>query len=172
MKLIPVQFHEVIGLLLILIGKFYHVDNTPEMFAQLIHGFNDDVYSVAEKYFSLVADVVNKTHANIIGHFDLIAKLNDRYKYFDENNERYINAAFSAVDSLINYNIPFEINTGAISRGYKTSPYPARQILEYIAEKGGKVILSSDSHRKETLLYKFAECEELAKSLNLQVVTL
>ena len=153
-------------------GKFHHVDSTPEKLNILIHELGDDVYSLAEKYFSLVADVVNKTHANIIGHFDLLTKFNELHKIFDENNARYENAAFNAVDSLMKYNIPFEINTGAISRGYRTTPYPSRKILEYIAKKGGKVILSSDSHSKGTILFKFDECEKLAKSLGLEVVSL
>ena len=153
-------------------GKFHHVDSTPEKLKILIHELGDDVYSLAEKYFSLVSDVVNKTHANIIGHFDLITKFNELHKIFDENNERYTNAAFNAVDSLMKYNIPFEINTGAISRGYRTTPYPSKKILEYIAKNGGKVILSSDSHSKETLLFHFDECEKLAESLGLEVVTL
>ena len=153
-------------------GEFQHVDSSPEKLARLIHDLGDDVYLLAEKYFSLVSDVVNKTQASIIGHFDLITKFNENNKIFDVNNPRYVKAAFSAVDSLIKTGRPFEINTGAISRGYRTSPYPDKKILEYIAEKGGKVILSSDSHSKETLLFKFDECEKLAKSLNLEVVTL
>ena len=34
----------------------------------------------------------------------------------------------------------------------------------------GSVILSSDSHEKSTLMYKFAECEELARKFGLNVV--
>lgn len=153
-------------------GIYHHVDSSPEKLSRLINELGGDVYLLAEKYFSLVSDVVNKTQANIIGHFDLITKFNENNKIFDVNNPRYIKSAFSAVDSLIKTGRPFEINTGAISRGYRTSPYPDIKILEYIAKNGGKVILSSDSHSKETLLYKFDECERLAKSLNLEVVTL
>ena len=66
----------------------------------------------------------------------------------------------------------FEINSGAISRGYRTFPYPSMNILKYIAEHKGKVILSSDSHQKETIMYKFEESEKIAKSLGLEIVEL
>ena len=48
-----------------------------------------------------------------------------------------------------------EINTGAISRGYRNEPYPSNQILEYIKSKGGYFILSSDSHSKENIAYQY-----------------
>ena len=153
-------------------GEYISVDHTPEIFADLIHRFNDDPYKVAEEYFSLAADVVRKTNADIIGHFDLITKFNEGNKFFDEDNPRYISACNDALDSLLETDKPFEINTGAISRGWRKSPYPSARILEYIASHGGSVILSSDSHRKDTLMYKFSECEELAQNLGLRIVTL
>ena len=152
---------------------FRHVDNTPEMLQQAIDdSFGGDPYAMVEGYYSLVADVVRKTHADIIGHFDLVTKLNAGNRFFDEDNPRYIEAALSAADSLLKTGKPFEINTGAISKGYRDFPYPSLRILKYIAERGGSVILSSDSHRKETLMFDFPKYEELARSLGLKVVTL
>ena len=55
--------------------------------------------------------------------------------------------------------VPFEINTGAISKGYRTEPYPAKNIRDYIRQQGGRFILSSDSHRTDTLCYGFEEYE-------------
>ena len=153
-------------------GEYISVDHTPEIFANLIHRFNDDPYKLAEEYYSLVADVVRKTNANIIGHFDLITKFNEGGKFFDEDNPRYISACNDALDSLLKTGKPFEINTGAISRGWRKTPYPSAKILKYISSHNGSVILSSDSHSKDTLMFQFAECEELARSLGLRITTL
>ena len=153
-------------------GEYISVDHTPEVFADLIKRCNNDPYDVAGRYYSLVADVVNKTGANIIGHFDLITKFNEGGKFFDEDNPRYVEAWRNAVDALLPAGKPFEINTGAISRGWRKTPYPSAKILKYIADHNGSVILSSDSHSKDTLMYQFAECEELARSLGLKIVTL
>ena len=67
----------------------------------------------------------------------------------------------SAVDMLLPYDVPFEINTGAISRGYRSEPYPSREIIAYIREKGGRFILSSDAHSKENIGYGFEEYEKV-----------
>ena len=168
------NFDYVIGSVhyVIVDGEYISVDHTPEIFANLIHRFNDDPYKLAEEYFSLAADVVNKTNADIIGHFDLITKFNEGNKFFDEDNPRYVSACNDALDSLLKTGKPFEINTGAISRGWRKTPYPSAKILEYIASHNGSVILSSDSHRKETLMFHFAECEELARSLGLRIATI
>ena len=153
--------------------EYAHVDHKPEMLTDAINQyFGGDPYALAEAYYALVSDVVNKTHANIIGHFDLLTKFNEQTQIFDEENERYIAASNHALDSLLRTGKPFEINTGAISRGYRTSPYPSERILKYIAEHNGTVILSSDSHDKNNLMFKFNECEELARKLGLKVIEL
>ncbi|MBQ7219679.1 MAG: histidinol-phosphatase [Synergistaceae bacterium] len=154
-------------------GVFRHVDNTPEMLQDAINeAFGGDAYALVEHYYSLVADVVRKTNADVIGHFDLILKLNTDNRFFDEDNPRYIAAAESALDVLLKTGKPFEINTGAVSKGYRDFPYPSLRNLKYIAAHGGSVILSSDSHRKETLMYDFVKYESLARSLGLKVCEL
>ncbi len=154
-------------------SEYIHVDNTSKRLRDAVNKYcNGDPYSFAEKYYSLVSDVVNKTKADIIGHFDLITKFIESDKLFDEDNERYITASNKALDILLKTGKPFEINTGAISRGYRTSPYPSERILKYIAAHGGSVILSSDAHDKNNLMYKFDEIERLAHSLGLNIVEL
>ena len=57
--------------------------------------------------------------------------------------------------SLISTGRVFEINTGAISRGWRTDAYPATEIRQYIRDHGGKMILSSDAHQKENICFQF-----------------
>lgn len=58
----------------------------------------------------------------------------------------------------------FEINTGAISRGYRTTPYPSADQIAYIKSKGGVLILSSDSHAAGTICYGFEEFADLVSA--------
>ena len=58
----------------------------------------------------------------------------------------------------------FEINTGAISRGYRTVPYPSADQIAYIRSKGGVLILSSDSHAAGTICYDFEEFADLVST--------
>jgi histidinol-phosphatase (PHP family) len=55
----------------------------------------------------------------------------------------------------------FEINTGAISKGYRTLPYPAADQIDYIKSKGGVLVLSSDSHAAGTICSGFDEFANL-----------
>ena len=57
----------------------------------------------------------------------------------------------------------FEINTGAISRGCRTTPYPAPWILQEIRARGGQVMINSDSHAADTITYAFANAVKLAQ---------
>ena len=146
--------------------SFIPVDESAEILKQAADKhFDGDIYSVCELYFETVGDVVNKTSAGIIGHFDLITKFNEKEKLFDENNPRYIAAWQKSADRLLKTGKVFEINTGAISRGYRTTPYPSAQIIEYIRKNGGHFILSSDAHSAENIGYKFPEYEKFVDDL-------
>ena len=123
--------------------------------------FNGDIYAYLECYFDTVSMIIDKTHADIIGHLDLISKFNENKDLFDVNNPRYKKAYRNACDKLLSTNKLFEIYTGAISRGYRSTPYPSNEIYEYLKEKGATFILSSDSHSADTIGYLFDEFNKL-----------
>lgn len=124
--------------------------------------YGGDGLAMAEDYFHTVAQI-GRLHPHVIGHFDLIAKCNRDGCLFDESDPRYLAAAFAAADALLPLEIPFEINTGAIARGYRDIAYPAPEILSYIAKNGGKVLLTSDAHSPEHLCYRFDMAEKYAR---------
>lgn len=143
-------------------GEYIPVDETADILKQAAKDyFSGDIMSLCEAYFEEVGEVYEKTKCDIVGHFDLITKFNEQEKLFDETDPRYINACKKAVDRIIKNCKVFEINTGAISRGYRTTPYPSDEIRDYIRQKGGKLILSSDSHQKETLCFEFDKFRSL-----------
>ena len=138
--------------------EYISVDHTPEILKHNVERyFGGDIYAFCEKYYEMVAEIIEITNADIIGHFDLVSKFNENSELFDAQNPRYVASYQAAADKLIKYGKPFEINTGAISRGYRVTPYPSAPVKRYIEEKGGSFIMSSDSHQKETLCFKFDE---------------
>ena len=144
--------------------EFIPVDESPEILrAAAEKHFGGDLFVLIEDYYRTVAQVVQKTGADIIGHFDLISKFNEGGALFDEADPRYLAASRAAADALLKTGKPFEINTGAISRGYRTSPYPSVALRDYIRGHGGSFILSSDSHAKETLCFRFEVLENEVK---------
>ncbi len=116
-------------------------------------------------------NVISKTRC---GAAEFISEL------FDTSDERYISAWKKAIDRIFDdcaerYRAGyrnrlekhgvlqaadkpvFEINTGAISKGYRTVPYPAADQIAYIKSKGGILTLSSDSHAAGTICSGFEE---------------
>ncbi len=153
-------------------GEYLVLDYSKEHLREGVERlFGGDWYALAEAYYAAVADL-GRLQPAIIGHFDLITKYNQDAALFDDTHPRYVAAAKAAIDALIPYGIPFEINTGAIFRGYRTTPYPAPHLLRYIAERGGSAILSGDVHHKDGLEWHFDECRVLAAACGCSLVEL
>lgn len=143
-------------------SDYVPVDETPELLRDAAEKhFGGDIYALCEQYYATVADVVSRTACDIIGHFDLVTKFVERTDLIDVHHPRYVAAWQSAADELLKTGVPFEINTGAISRGYRTSPYPSAEIIDYIKAHGGELILSSDAHSADAAAFQFDKFESL-----------
>ncbi|MBQ6401348.1 MAG: histidinol-phosphatase [Firmicutes bacterium] len=139
------------------------VDETPQLQREAVERyFGRDWIAFAECYFDTVGGAAEKTGCDIIGHFDLITKFNEGGVLFDEEDPRYRAAWMKAADRALASGALFEINTGAMAKGYRSAPYPAAPIREYIRSRGGRFILSSDSHRTDSLCHAFDQFEEEA----------
>ncbi len=123
--------------------------------------YGGDYYSFIEDYYNTVADLYNKTHCDVIAHFDVINKFNESGDLFNVNHPRYQAAMRKALDALIESPAVFEFNTGAVAKGYRKTPYPALPILEYLKERGKKVIYSSDCHDAKYLLWGLDEYHKI-----------
>lgn len=108
--------------------------------------FGGDGVSLAEEYYRQIATMREHVSADVVAHFDLIAKHCGEGPLFDVTCKRYLDAAFEAVHALVPQNPIFEVSTGAITRGYRAAPYPTLPILKEIRAAGGGVIISSDCH--------------------------
>lgn len=144
-------------------GEYISVDTSAEIVKNAVDRlYGGDFDALAEDYFTLVSRVVQKTNADIIGHFDLVSKFSEKNGY--GQSPRFLAAAENAVEALTALNKPFEINTGAVARGRRSIPYPSPEILKMIKKHGGKIIISSDCHNKEYLDFGFDSAENLARA--------
>ena len=138
------------------------VDDTPEILMAAVRDYYaGDYYKAAQAYFSLAADVVDRTGCDIIGHFDLFSKFNQKCHLFNEQDPRYVHAWKKAADQLSAAGKVFEINTGGMFRGWRNIPYPSPEICRYISQKGGRFILSGDSHSTDAIGYGFSAVKHL-----------
>ena len=154
-------------------GVYFDVDRSREYLEKVVsEHFDGDMLSFCEEYFDLVSKVVEATNADIIGHFDLVSKFNEGDCLFDSGNSRYVAAWQKAVDRLLPFGKPFEINVGAISRGYRKAPYPSKDMITYIASKGGRFVLNSDSHSADNICFEFEKWYKWATDLGAEFVDL
>lgn len=145
-------------------GVWLAVDGGPEHLRQGVEAaFDGDAYAMTEAYYEALCQIPERTAAKIVGHLDLPTKLIEKAPLFDPMHPRYLEAAYGAIDRLVKKDMIFEINTGAISRGWRTSPYPMCNLLEYIRRQGGKVMVSSDSHEVSTVDFALDEAARLAR---------
>lgn len=152
-------------------GHYLPVDNSKE---ELLRGVNaqygGDILAFCEDYFRRVSDVQCKTKCTFVGHFDLVTKFNEDGALFDQDDPRYRRAALAAVDALCAQGAVFEINTGAMAKGYRTVPYPAQFLLERIRDGGSQVILTADCHDREKLLFGLEDAERLAMDVGVEII--
>ena len=99
-----------------------------------------------------------------MGHFDFLTKYDERVPLYDAASDVYRDAAFSAMETLHKAGKIFEINSGAISRGWRTTPYPAPELLRHLHRIGGRICVCSDAHSAAAITCAFDRCEALAKA--------
>lgn len=146
-------------------GAYLGVDHSERMFLENVERYyGGDCLSFAEDYFRQVGRVPERTGCRIVGHFDLITKFNEGDRLFDTAAPRYVSAALSALDRLAEQDVICEINTGAMSRGCRSAPYPAPALLRAMRERNIPICVTGDSHSAAALLYAFPQAVELARS--------
>ena len=146
-------------------GEILSVDSDPnDLIAGAARYFGGDWQALCRRYYETVAALGARFSPHIVGHIDLITKFNEGDCLFSTEDRRYRHAAMEAVDILLPGDPLFEINTGAISRRCRTTPYPAPFLLQHIRQRGGRILLSSDAHHKDHLRFGFDAAVELAKS--------
>lgn len=146
-------------------GKPIPLDSNYAYFTKALELFDGNELMLAEHYYSHFTDYIKKWKPDIIGHFDLVTKFDEKEKMRFLYNERYCEIAEKYTLEAMKSGSFFEVNTGLISRGYRTSPCPHERLLRLIYKGGGGVVLSSDSHIKDTLSSGFEEAKAILRDV-------
>lgn len=149
-------------------SEAYAVDSSPEISKKALERIGDDPLVLAENYFSRFCAYIKARRPDIIGHFDLLTKFDEKggglflqHPAYHALAEKYLREALQA-DCL------FEVNTGAISRGWRTAPYPHENLLHILKKEGGNLTITSDCHAVGTLDCHYAETKQLLKDIGFQ----
>ncbi len=147
-------------------NEFVAFDRDAVWVKNLINNYFDgDGMKMIKKYYEDLPEMHNivKRKIDVIGHVDIITKTNEELNFVDTSSKEYQSLAIESVRELAKKTDIFEMNTGAMSRGYRTSPYPENFILKELNRLGKGIILSSDCHNKDHLDYYFNESLEILK---------
>ena len=127
--------------------------------------FSGDGLAFSKSYFETVAMLPQKRNFDIIGHFDILTKNNEGGNLIDTTSKKYLDLGYEAIHALKGKIPFFEVNTGAIARGYRSSPYPGRDFLREFLNCGFGAVITTDCHDKNFLDCYFDEAEELLSSV-------
>lgn len=125
--------------------------------------FGGNGLAFAKRYFETLCHLPEKGKFDILGHFDVLTKNNELGHFIDTTAPEYIRMGFDAIHALKGKIPLFEVNTGAIARGYRTSPYPQMEFLKEFYNCGFGAVLSSDCHNKDFLDCYFEESRLLLR---------
>ena len=134
--------------------------------------------AAAELYYSQYLKLAKNNKVDIVAHYDLITKFDepvgkkkqDREPIFDIDDRNYLEAAFEGMRALVKSDKIFEINTGAVSRGYRKSFYPSERLLREIKNLGGRITLGADAHRPEHAGFMMEEAAEYAEKCGFEEI--
>lgn len=150
-------------------GKKVGFDRSADEVRRVIQTYFDgDGMAYARKYYENLARLPEYGDFDILGHCDLITKHSEKEHFFDTSSNEYKEYAISAIEALAGKIPYFEVNTGAISRGYRTTPYPEPFLLKELKRLGFKPIISSDCHQREFVDCAFDKSAQLLKDAGFQ----
>ena len=114
-----------------------------------------DGAAMAADFFRQSGDYALSYRPDIVGHFDLIKKRNGEHQLYDPSDKRVTDAAFEALDKILESGALLELNTGGMARSGQKTPYPDMPYLRRWHDIGGRVIVGSDCHFAPQLDYAF-----------------
>lgn len=146
-------------------NQYLPIDSGYDGLKKLLAIFQNDVTSLAENYYRSFCTYIADRKPDIIGHFDLITKFDELDTSLFLQNAKYNEVAEKYITIAAGSNCIFEVNTGAMARGIRTTPYPSENLLYVLKKSGANIILSSDSHSVETLDFAFEETRQYLRDI-------
>lgn len=145
-------------------GKYIGFDRSQKEVKHVIDThFGGNGIEYAKEYYKTLSLLPQYGNFDIVGHFDLITKHCDNFDFFDQNSDEYKKSVTDAAEALAGKVPFFEVNTGAIARGYRKTPYPSEFTLGVLKDLGFKAVITSDCHNKQMLDLGFSDAERLLK---------
>jgi histidinol-phosphatase (PHP family) len=146
-------------------GEYIGFDRSKDQVADVIRRhFDGDGMKYAKAYYEEIIKLADIPQIDIVGHFDLVTKHKESAPFFDADSAEYRKYALEALDVLAKKFPLFELNSGAIPRGYRTTPYLDTFLLKELKKRGCGIVISSDCHNSKYLDCHFKESKKILKA--------
>ncbi len=149
-------------------GIYYQLDCGADNLQKCLDAFGGDPLKLAEAYYSQFTAYIQERKPDIVGHFDLITKYEESQTDWFLQNPDYHKIAERYLKLASDCDVIFELNTGGIARGIRSTPYPYENLLHILKQKDAKIIVNSDSHHKDTIDCYFTEAKKYLKDIGFE----
>jgi histidinol-phosphatase (PHP family) len=144
----------------------YCIDSSKEEFESALKVlFNNDIKRLVAKYYDTVVEMISYAPPDIIGHLDVIKKLNVNDRYYSEEESWYQKMVNEVIMAISKSKCVLEVNTRGFYKSITPDFYPSRRILEKCVEADIPVTISSDAHHPNELDLNFLDVVAILKEL-------
>ena len=144
-------------------GDHFLCDYSQEVFIEgLNRVYNGDVEKLVDDYYSRLELMIVERRPDIIGHLELVGKFNQGNKFFNPNQQWYIERIAKVLDLIRKTGAIVEVNTRSMYKGLVIEPCPSLATIKMCFERGIPVTISADAHSPKEI---DAGMEQTAKEL-------
>lgn len=140
------------------------IDGPIEEFIEILNTtFKGDIKAFVHHYYAVQIEMLENYSFDFLAHCDLMKKRNKGNRFFNPEEAWYQELTLSFLERVKELDVRVEVNTGGMSRGAISEPYPSGVMLERISLLEIPVVLSSDAHHADHLDSYFDSTVELMK---------
>jgi len=143
------------------VGSVHHVYTIPIDYDGIMYakarersGAKDTDEQLFCDYFDTQYEMLKALKPPIIGHFDLIRLKSDDSERSFKTWDSVWKKILRNLDFTAGYGGMIELNSAAVRKGMK-EPYPKGEICEVFLEKGGRFVMSDDSHGVDQIAWGY-----------------
>ncbi len=139
-------------------NKIMEIDGGFEKFSKGYHQlFKGDARALVECYFDTIIELAQNHQFDILGHCDKIKLFLSQIIPNLTATDWYALAEEKAAIAIAESEKIIEINTRPLYKKHFNEPYPSYRMIRRIAEAGGKLTLSADTHDPDGVSAYFGE---------------
>lgn len=152
-------------------GKYWEIDNSPEMFRRGLNEiFDGNIQKLIYYYFDQIMEMVEKQPPNIIAHLDLVKKFNKGNRFFPEDSAWYRQKVEEVLQVIAKSDCIVEVNTRSYFKKLNETFSPGDWILKRCLELKIPVTLSADAHAPQEVTSYLPEAAHKLRYIGFETI--